>query len=138
MRRRATPPRWDAGFVTAWTVALSVACWSLVGLALDGGRALRARSEAFGAAASAARAGAQAIDERALVLGTLQLDEGAARTAALEYVADRGFSGGSVVVDGLQVTVTISDRTDLYILPVASVGYTVSATARAVQGAPVT
>lgn len=122
----------DRGFVTAWTVALAVACWALVGLALDGGRALRERSEAFGAAASAARAGAQQVDERAAVLGDLQLDEQAARQAALEYVSARGFSGGSVDVDGLVVTVTIDDSTDLAILQM-SVDYSVSATARAVD-----
>lgn len=127
--------RGERGFVTAWTVALAVACWALVGLALDGGRALRARSEAYGAAASAARAGAQAIDERAAVLGVVELDEAAARQAALDHVADRGFDGGSARVEGLVVTVTITDRTDLAILPVASVPYSVSATARAVQGA---
>jgi Flp pilus assembly protein TadG len=137
-RTRARTParaRGERGFVTAWTVALAVCCWALVGLALDGGRALRARSDAYGAAASAARAGAQAIDERAAVLGDVRLDEAAARRAALDYVADRGFSGGSVRVEGLEVTVTISDRTDLAILPVASVPYRVTATARAVQGA---
>lgn len=127
-----TRRRDDRGFMTAWTVALSVACWGLVGLALDGGRALRERSEAFGAASSAARAGAQQIDERAAVLGDLRLDEQAARDAALDYVADRGFSGGSVEIDGLRVTVTIDDSTDLAILQF-SVGYTVSATARAVD-----
>lgn len=127
-----TRRRDDRGFMTAWTVALSVACWALVGLALDGGRALRERSEAFGAASSAARAGAQQIDERAAVLGDLRLDEQAARDAALDYVADRGFSGGSVEIDGLRVTVTIDDSTDLAILQF-SVGYTVSATARAVD-----
>jgi hypothetical protein len=126
--------RGDRGFVTAWTVALAVACWALVGLALDGGRALRERSEAFGAASSAARAGAQQIDERAAVLGDLQLDEQAARQAALEYVSDRGFGGGSVEIDGLVVTVTIDDSTDLAILQM-SVNYNVSATARAVDEA---
>ena len=51
---RARTGRGDAGFVSAWTVAIAVACWAMVGLVVDGGRALRERSSAFGAAAAAA------------------------------------------------------------------------------------
>ncbi|MFP3901544.1 MAG: pilus assembly protein TadG-related protein [Acidimicrobiia bacterium] len=128
-RRRAG----DGGFVTAWTVALAVCCWGLVGLVIDGGRALRERSDAFGTAAAAARAGVQEIDERAAIAGQVRLDEDAARAAALGYLATRGFAG-TVAVDGADVTVSVSGRTDLRVLVVPdSVGYAVSASARAVQ-----
>jgi Putative Flp pilus-assembly TadE/G-like len=125
----------DAGFVTAWTVAVAVFCWALVGLVLDGGRALRERSDAFGAAAGAARAGVQEIDERAAVQGQLRLDEVAAKQAVQNYLAARGFTGTADVTNGVNVTVSVSGRTDLEILVVPdSVGYAVSASARAVQG----
>ena len=93
MSRSPRRGRGDAGFVSAWTVAIAVACWAMVGLVVDGGRALRERSSAFGAAAAAARAGVQEIDERAAVLGELALDEQAAERSADAYLDARGFHG---------------------------------------------
>jgi Flp pilus assembly protein TadG len=130
-RRRC---REDAGFVSAWTVVIAVACWAMVGLVVDGGRALRERSSAFGAAAAAARAGVQEIDERAAALGSLELDEEAAENSAREFLHRRGFDG-TVIVDGLDVIVTVKGQTDMTILAAPrSVSYAVTATARAVQG----
>jgi hypothetical protein len=132
--RPAGRGRGDAGFVSAWTVVIAVACWAMVGLVVDGGRALRERSSAFGAAAAAARAGVQEIDERAAALGELELDEEAAEASADWYLHRRGFDG-TVTVDGLDVTVTIEGQTDMTILAAPqSVSYAVTATARAVQG----
>jgi hypothetical protein len=125
-------PRGDQGFVTVWTVGLAVACIGLVGLVLDSGLALRQRSDAFGVAAAAARAGAQELDERAAVLGTVQLDEEAAEAAAQAHAAAAGYTV-EVEVDDLDVTVEISGQTNFQILP-GSAGYTVSATAHATQG----
>jgi Putative Flp pilus-assembly TadE/G-like len=124
----------DGGFASAWTVAIAVACWAMVGLVLDGGRALRERSDAFGAAAAAARAGVQQIDERAAVQGELRLLDDEAAAAARAYLAARGYDGTASVA-GLEVTVTVRGETDLKILAVPdAVGYAVSASARAVQG----
>lgn len=132
--RRLARRTWrDRGFVTVWTVALAASCWSLVGLVFDGGRALRERSDAFGAAAAAARAGAQELDEDAVVEGRVVIEPGAARQAASAYLAARGY-GGSVTTEGLDVTVRVTGRTEFRVLP-GSAGYTVSASARAVQGA---
>ena len=134
MTPRCRRGRGDAGFVAAWTIAIAVACWGMVGLVVDGGRALRERSSAFGAAASAARAGVQEIDERQAVLGVLALDEPAAIQSARAYLEDRGFDG-DVTVDGLDVTVSIEGETDIRILAAPdTVPYAVTATARAVQG----
>jgi Flp pilus assembly protein TadG len=130
-RRRC---REDVGFVSAWTVVIAVACWAMVGLVVDGGRALRERSSAFGAAAAAARAGVQEIDERAAALGSLELDEEAAEDSADDFLHRRGFDG-TVIVDGLDVIVTVKGQTDMTILAAPrSVSYAVTATARAVQG----
>ena len=132
--RPAGRGRGDAGFVSAWTVVIAVACWAMVGLVVDGGRALRERSSAFGAAAAAARAGVQEIDERAAALGELELDEEEAENSADEYLDDLGFDG-RVTVDGLDVIVTVRGQTDMTILAAPqSVSYTVTARARAVQG----
>lgn len=128
--------RRDRGFVTAWTVALAGTCWLFVGLVLDSGRALRDRSEAFGAAAAAARAGAQQLDERtAIADGDRVLDVDEARRVANAYLADRGFTGEVQVIGDLEVVVTVTDSVDLAIIPVPDVvTFQVSATAQAVQG----
>jgi Flp pilus assembly protein TadG len=132
--RRAGRGRGDAGFVSAWTVVIAVACWAMVGLVVDGGRALRERSSAFGAAAAAARAGVQEIDERAAALGELELDEEAAEDSAEAYLEHLGFDG-TATVDGLDVTVIVEGQTEMTILAAPqSVSYAVTATARAVQG----
>jgi Flp pilus assembly protein TadG len=132
--RPAGRGRGDAGFVSAWTVVIAVACWAMVGLVVDGGRALRERSSAFGAAAAAARAGVQEIDERAAALGELELDKEAAEGSAEKYLEDLGFDGRATV-DGLDVIVTVQGQTDMTILAAPqSVSYTVTARARAVQG----
>ena len=132
--RPAVRGRGDVGFVSAWTVVIAVACWAMVGLVVDGGRALRERSSAFGAAAAAARAGVQEIDERAAALGELELDKEAAEDSAEKYLEDLGFDGRATA-DGLDVIVTVRGQTDMTILAAPqSVSYTVTARARAVQG----
>lgn len=132
--RRRWRGRGDRAFVTVWTVALTFSCVLLIGLAHDAGRALRARSDAFGTAAAAARAGAQQLDRGAAVTGTLKLDPDAARTTALRYLSDRDVTG-SVDVDDLAVSVTVTDTTDLQILPYPRrVSVDATATAEAVQG----
>jgi Flp pilus assembly protein TadG len=122
----------DQGFVTVWTVALSFSCISLIGLVHDAGRALRARSDAFGTAAAAARAGAQEIDRAAAVLGDTRLDEQLALQTAASYLSSRGVQGEVSVAD-MDVTVTVTDTTDLQILP-GSVTVNATATAHAAQG----
>jgi hypothetical protein len=119
--------------MTVWTVALAFSCVLLVGLVHDAGRALRARSDAFGTAAAAARAGAQQLDRAAAVTGTLKLDPDAAQVAAQQFLADRGVTG-SVTVGAMEVSVTVTDTTDLQIVPYGSVTVDATATAQAVQG----
>lgn len=132
--RRRWRGRGDRAFVTVWTIALTFSCVLLVGLAHDAGRALRARSDAFGTAAAAARAGAQQLDRGAAVTGTLKLDPDAARTTALRYLSDRDVTG-SVDVEDMAVSVTVTDTTDLQILPYPRrVSVDATATAEAVQG----
>ena len=124
----------DRGFMTVWTVALAFSCVLLVGLVHDAGRALRARSDAFGTAAAAARAGAQQIDRGAAVTGVLQLDQDLAYEAALAYLDTSGVTGNVTFPSEMTVQVTVQDTTDLQIIPYGSVTVDATATAEAVQG----
>jgi hypothetical protein len=124
--------RGDSGFVSAWTVALAVATWALVGLTHDGARAVRARSDAFGTAAAAARVAATAVAEEARVYGLAMLDRELARERAGEFLQMRG-QDGSVQVTATEIRVTIQGTTDFTILPGHS-SYEVTATAEIVQG----
>jgi Flp pilus assembly protein TadG len=131
-RPRHRVRRDDRGFVTVWTVALAFACVSLVGLVHDAGRALRSQSDAFGAAAAAARAGAQEVDRVAAVTGTTRLDQDLAHQSAAAYLSERGLDGTVTVAD-MDVTVTVTRTTDLQILP-GSITVDATATAHAAQG----
>lgn len=115
----------ERGAVSLWAIGATVACVLIVGLVLDGGAILRARGDAFGLAAAAARAGAQELDPSAAVDGSAVLDPVAAEQAALNYLAARGASG-TVSVAGATITVTVTTTADLQMLGSAA---TVSATA---------
>lgn len=98
----------DRGSITALTAGVLSGFVVVFALVVGGSEVLRARSDAFGAAAGAARAGAQELEEAARVQGTVELDPDAAVAAAQEYLAAGGASG-SVSVAGSDVTVTVSD-----------------------------
>lgn len=125
----------DRGSVTVWAIGATVACVLILGLVLDGGAMLRARSDAFGLASAAARAGAQQLDPAAAVEGTAVLDPVAAEQAALDYLAARGVSG-TVTVTGGAITVTVTSSTRLQLLSLAgsdTASFTATATADAVK-----
>src|SRR5690606_37610322 len=94
----------DRGSATVWMTGVTVATFLMVGLVLDGGVMLRARSDAFAIAAAAARVGAQQLDVDAAVEGTAVLDPAAAEEAAMAYLSAHGVTG-SVVVSGDTVRV---------------------------------
>jgi len=101
----------DRGAATVWALGATVACMIMLGLVLDGGVMLRARSDAFSLAAAAARTGAQQLDPDAAVEGITRLDPTAAERAALEYLAARDATGTVTVTDvSITVTVTSSVR----------------------------
>lgn len=108
----------DRGSVTVWAISATVASVLLVGLVLDGGAMLRARSDAFGLASAAARAGAQQLDSAAAVEGTAILDPVAARQAAFDFLAARGATG-TVTITGDTITVTVTSSVDLQLLSLA-------------------
>jgi Flp pilus assembly protein TadG len=128
MRR---PQRDDSGFAAMFTAAVTVSFIVLIGVVVDGGRYIRARSDVFGLAAAAARAGTQQIDEDAAFAGELRLNETNAVQAARDYLSDRGLDG-DVHVDGLEVTVVARRTVGFQILPLDSTVQE-TATARATQ-----
>jgi len=132
MTRRAAG---DHGLATIWTISAAVACLFMVGLVLDGGTVLRARSSSFDLAGEAARAGAQQLDQPALAQGRVVIDPEAARAAALEWLATRDTTG-TVTVDGDVVTVTVHRDVRLQLLRPASVTVEETASAQAQRGRP--
>lgn len=136
-------PRWtadrrapdDRGSATIWMIGVTVCAFVMVGLVLDGGVMLRSRSDAFSAAASAARVGAQQLDSDAAVEGVAVLDLVAAEQAALEYLAARDVTG-TVAVTADTVTVTVTTTAQLQLLRVVgggTVSFDATATAQAIK-----
>ncbi len=108
MTRRA-----EQGTVTVFVVVFMLALMLVAGLVFDGGNVLAARQEAANVAASAARAGTQALDiTAARTSGGAPLDASAAIARADAYLSQTGTTG-TAIVQGNQVVVdvTITRRT---------------------------
>ena len=127
--------RADEGMATVWSVIVVLACMAMVGLVLDGGVILRARSSAFDVAAEAARAGAQDLDQTALANGQVVLDESAARQRIAAYLAAHDVTG-DITISADTVTVTVNKTVSLQILQPATVDIHQTATVRAHKGRP--
>lgn len=125
--------RSDEGVATIWTAVVAGACLLMVGLVLDGGAILRARSSTYDLAGGAARVGAQQLDQAALAAGRVRVDEDAAREAVTTWLEARG-AEGSVTVDGDDVTVEVRRRVDLQLLRFGQVEVEETATAEARRG----
>ncbi|HRE00953.1 MAG TPA: pilus assembly protein TadG-related protein, partial [Ilumatobacteraceae bacterium] len=128
----------DRGSATIWMIGVTVAAFLMIGLVLDGGVMLRARSDAFAVAGAAARVGAQQLDSDAAVEGEAVLDPVAAEQAALAHLAANGVTG-SVVVTGDTVRVTVTTTADLQLLSLVGGGsatFEATAEAQAVKVVP--
>lgn len=98
----------ERGQVAAFLVVAMTGLLALVGLVLDGGLALAAKTEAIGVAQEAARAGAQHLDLAAYRAdGTVTLDPDAATAAAHDYL-DAADATGTVTVTGATIAVTVT------------------------------
>ena len=133
-RRDGTRRRGEGGYVTLFVLGVSLGLVAVIGLVHDGSRAQRAQSDAFGAAAAAARAGTQEIDPTAAASGEVRLDHDLASEAAHDYLAARGLDG-SVTVTAGHVTVTVIRHLDFQVLP-GGAELDATATARATQERP--
>ncbi len=127
--------RADDGMVTVWSVVMVLACMAMVGLVLDGGVILRARSSAFDIAAESARAGAQELDQDALADGRIVVDPSAAHERIAAYLAAHDVNG-DITITAETVTVTVHQQVGLQILQPATVDVRQTATVRAHKGRP--
>jgi len=101
--------------VTLFLVITVVGLLAMVGLCVDGAAKIRNVQRADTLAAEAGRAGGQAIDVPASIVGKPPVvDARAAVAAAQAYLARNGVAGSVAVIDGgrvLEVEVTSSSRT---------------------------
>ena len=125
--------RSDAGSITAMTATVVAGFVMMLALVVGGGAVLRARTDAFGTAAAAARAGAQQLDEDALAQGDVVIDTANAEAAAQGYLAAQG-ADGTVSIAGADVVVTVNETVAV---PELGQSVTISATATvsAIKGA---
>jgi Flp pilus assembly protein TadG len=94
------------GALAAMLAVLAVALLAMVGLVVDGGRAVAARRTAMDDAGQAARAGADALSVSSLRSGTLAIDPFEAVAAASRFLTEEGVVG-TVEVSGETVTVHV-------------------------------
>ena len=112
-----------------------LACMAIVGLVLDGGVILRARSSAFDIAAESARAGAQELDQGALADGRIVVDASVAHERIAAHLAAHDVNG-DITITAETVTVTVHQEVGLQILQPATVDIHQTATVRAHKGRP--
>lgn len=113
--RRCSFRRDERGSATVWMIGVTISTFSLVALLLDGGVMLRARSDAFAVAGSAARAGAQQLDPDAIVEGLTVVDPVAAERAVQDHLDQAGVTG-TADASGDTVTVTVTSEVELQML----------------------
>jgi Flp pilus assembly protein TadG len=106
----------DRGGVTVFVVVFIVALTAVAGLVFDGGNVLAARQAAANVAASAARAGAQALDiAGARTSAGTPLDATQADARAETYLAQTGHTG-TASVHGNEVFVEVTITQPLFLL----------------------
>lgn len=124
----------ERGTLTAVVAVVAVSLVMVAGLAYDGGQIVAAQVKARDVAAAAARAGAQEVDLTVLrATGDAVLDADRAAAAAQAFLARAGHAG-TVNVDADAVTVAVTIRTPMRILPLPDRHVTATDTARAVTG----
>jgi len=128
---RDVPQRGEVGSLTVFVAVLALTLFALIGLVVDGGRAVAAQSAATGEAEQAARLGADQISVAALRSGTIAIDPSAAVKAASAFLRTAG-TAGVVTVAGETVRVHVQSSEPTVVLGIIGVGQIgVSATASA-------
>lgn len=126
----------DDGSFTVFLTVLALALFALIGLVVDGGRAVAAQSAAAGESEQAARLGADQISVEALRLGTVAIDPASATRAAYAYLRSVGTSG-TVTISGQTVVVHVQSSVPteiLGIIGIRQIGVSASASASNVHG----
>jgi Flp pilus assembly protein TadG len=125
--------RGEKGSVSAFVAVVAVGLVMVAGMAYDGGQIVAAQATARDLAGSAARAGAQEVDlDRLRSTGDATLDPDRATAAAQAFLAEAGFTG-TMRVSGPSITVTVSVRQPMRILPVPDRTVTATDTATALN-----
>jgi len=125
--------RGEGGSVSAFVAVVAVGLVMVAGMAYDGGQIVAAQASARDLSASAARAGAQEVDlDRLRSTGEATLDPERATAAAQAFLAQAGFTG-TMSVSGSSITVTVSVRQPMRILPVPDRTVTATDTATALD-----
>lgn len=124
----------ERGSISVFVAVVAVGLIMVAGMAYDGGQIVVAQAQARDLASSAARAGAQEIDlDHLRATGETVLDADRARAAAADFLAREGVVG-TVAVDGASITVGVSIRQPMLILPVDDRTVTAADTVTAVDG----
>lgn len=121
----------EQGSVSAFVAVVAIGLVMVAGMAYDGGRIVAAQAMARDLASSAARAGAQEIDLDVLrSTGEAVLDADRARSSAEVFLAESGHTG-QMWVTGSSITVAVTIRQPMRILPVGDRTVTATDTATA-------
>ncbi len=110
----------DDGSFTVFVAVLALALFALVGLVVDGGRAVAAQSAAAGESEQAARLGADQISVEAIRSGVVAIDPATASRAAYAYLRSVGTSG-TVTISGQTVEVHIQSSEPTVILGIIGI-----------------
>ena len=114
--------RSECGSASIWAIlVIAGAFTALLGLVVDGGRAIDARLAASRAAAQAARVGADSLSSASVRDGHDAINVEAAKGRAQNYLDDAGMTG-AVTVSGDTVTVTVTGASQTQILGVIGIG----------------
>lgn len=114
--------RSERGSASVWAILVIAGAFTvLLGLVVDGGRAIDARIAASHAAGQAARAGADALSAVSVRNGHAAVNPDAARARAETYLRDAGLHG-TVHVNGQTVTVTVTGTSTTEVLGIIGIG----------------
>jgi len=136
MKNPLCSTRNEEGSVSAFLVVVLIGLLALLGLVVDGGRALVAHQEAVDVAEQAARAGADALSVGGLRDGVVRMDATRARMAAEGYLRQAGLNGEvSIQGEWVKVSVTREMRTLLLgIVGLSRIKVVATGRARDVEG----
>jgi len=110
LRRRLCERRDERGVISVWTIMMASGVFLiLLGLVYDGGNAMNERIEAHRAAEQAARAAADEM--RGVRDGAEGINRATATARANQVLSQAGWSG-TVRIEGLEVTVRVTGRSD--------------------------
>ena len=116
--RNQSDAQQERGSATPFILILAVGLLIMVGLVVDGGGQVNAKDQANSVAQSAARAAVVNISDA--TGGTPVIDSARAQAAAQTYIAAAGKTG-TVIINGNNVTVTVTSTYQTVFLSLAGI-----------------